>query len=128
MIYAIAQTEHAISELQVTLKEVKNAKWYRRLKIIQLSMSGISVPQLSEHFDLCQKTVRNYIKTYNHGSIEKLWWYMRQKITRNHFYDSFDQLLKALVGWLKRLPFERFCSLMGIFPPQQPTAIPLRRI
>ena len=60
MIYAIAQTEHAISELQVTLKEAKNAKWYRRLKIIQLSMSGISVPQLSEHFDLCQKTVRNY--------------------------------------------------------------------
>lgn len=56
--------------------------------------------------------------------IEKLWWYMRQKITRNHFYDSFDQLLKALVGWLLRLPFERFCSLMGIFPPQQPTAIP----
>lgn len=55
--------------------------------------------------------------------IEKLWWYMRQKITRNHFYDSFDQLLKALVGWLKRLPFERFCSLMGIFPAQQPTAI-----
>ncbi len=72
MIYAIAQTEHAISELQVTLKEVKNAKWYRRLKIIQLSMSGISVPQLSEHFDLCQKTVRNYIKTYNHGGIEPL--------------------------------------------------------
>lgn len=72
MIYAIAQTEHAISELQVTLKEVKNAKWYRRLKIIQLSMSGINVPQLSEHFDLCQKTVRNYITTYNHGGIEPL--------------------------------------------------------
>jgi len=48
--------------------------------------------------------------------IEKLWWYMRQKITRNHFYEEFSQLCEALVGWLKRLPFDRFCSLIGITP------------
>ena len=54
--------------------------------------------------------------------IEKLWWYMRQKITRNHFYESFEALCQALVGWLERLPFDRFCSLMGITPRGQPLA------
>lgn len=54
--------------------------------------------------------------------IEKLWWYPENQ--KNHFYHSFDELLKALVGWLQRLPFSRFCSLMGIFPREQPTAIP----
>lgn len=56
------------------------------------------------------------------NKIEKLWWYMRQKITRNHFYETFDALLKAVVGWLEHLPFERFCSLMGIKPRGQPIA------
>ena len=46
--------------------------------------------------------------------IERLWAFMRSKITRNHFYERFEELLKALVGWLERLPFERFQSLMGI--------------
>jgi len=72
MIYADPRTEHAISELQVQLKGVKDAKWYRRLKIIQLSMSGISVQKLSNQFDLCAKTVRNYIKSYNQGGIDEL--------------------------------------------------------
>ena len=42
MIYAIPQGEHALSELQYALKQAKPAKWYRRLKIIQLSISGLS--------------------------------------------------------------------------------------
>jgi NADH pyrophosphatase NudC (nudix superfamily) len=37
-----SQAEYDISELQVQLKEARDAKWYRRLKILQLSMSGIS--------------------------------------------------------------------------------------
>lgn len=65
MIYAIPQTEDAISDLQCALKEAKQVKWYRRLKIIQLSMSGLSVGQLSEQFDLCGATIRSYIKAYN---------------------------------------------------------------
>ena len=67
-----SQAEHAISELQAQLKGAKDAKWYRRLKITQLSMSGISVPKLSDQFDLCSKTVRNYIKAYNQGGIDQL--------------------------------------------------------
>lgn len=72
MIYAQPRAEYAISELQVQLKESRDAKWYRRLKILQLSMSGISVKPLSEQFDLCSKTVRNYIKAYNQGGIDQL--------------------------------------------------------
>jgi transposase len=72
MIYAQAQAEDAISELQVELKGAGDAKWYRRLKIIQLSMSGMKVKKLSDQFDLCPKTVRNYIKAYNQGGIDQL--------------------------------------------------------
>ena len=72
MIYAQPQTEHAISELQVSLKVTKDAKWYRRLRIIQRSMARISAPQLGEQFDLCHKTVRNHIKAYNDGGIDRL--------------------------------------------------------
>jgi len=46
--------------------------------------------------------------------IERLWKYMRDNITRNHFYLTFRQLCEALVDWLQVLPFERFMSLMGV--------------
>ena len=72
MIYAQPQGDHAISELQVEIKKATTAKWYRRLKIIQLSMAGRSVPHLAEEFDLCEATVRSYIKAYDQGGIEGL--------------------------------------------------------
>lgn len=72
MIYAIPQHEHAVSELQFALKGAKDATWYPRLKIIQLSMAGMSVPQLAQQFELCPLTVRHYIQAYNAGSIERL--------------------------------------------------------
>ena len=72
MIYAQPETKCAISQLQMGIKEAKEAKWYRRLKIIQLSMAGYNVPQLAEQFDLCTATVREYIKAYNSGQIEML--------------------------------------------------------
>jgi len=46
--------------------------------------------------------------------IERLWKYMRDNITRNHFYITFQELCEVLVDWLQTLPFERFMSLMGI--------------
>jgi transposase len=46
--------------------------------------------------------------------IERLWHYMRDKITRSQFYGTFTNLCEALVKWLQTLPFERFKSLMGI--------------
>jgi transposase len=72
MIYAAPRTEDAISELQFYLKEARDTKWYRRLKIIQLSMTDMTVSQLAEQFDVCKATVRNYIKAYNEDGIEGL--------------------------------------------------------
>jgi len=45
--------------------------------------------------------------------IERLWHYMRDNITRNHFYTTFEELCETWVNWLQTLPFERFVSLMG---------------
>lgn len=72
MIFANPQKEDSISELQIAIKGADNVKWYRRLKIIQLSMTEITVPQLAEQFDVCKATVRNYIKAYNESGIEGL--------------------------------------------------------
>ena len=72
MIFAIPTQENAISELQMEIRTAKQTKWYRRLRIIQRSMAGVSPPQLAEQFDICQATVRSYIKAYNHGGINAL--------------------------------------------------------
>jgi hypothetical protein len=46
--------------------------------------------------------------------IERLWHYMRDKITRSHFSGTFKLLCEKVVAWLRDLPFERFCSLLGV--------------
>lgn len=51
--------------------------------------------------------------------IERLWHLMRDQINRSYFFESFSQLCEAVIGWLNRLPFSRFQSLMGIDTPQQ---------
>lgn len=78
-------------------------------------------PFLLEHQDrLCMVPLPTYSPHLN--LIERLWGFMRGQITRNHFSASFEELCEALVGWLKRLPFERFQSLMGIQPQPQARA------
>ena len=46
--------------------------------------------------------------------IERLWRLMRGQMTKNQFYDSLKELCEAIVDWLLKLPFSKFCSLMGI--------------
>lgn len=57
-----------------------------------------------------------YLPTYsphlNH--IERLWRLMRSKVTRNRLYESLSALAEATVDWLSKLPFDQFCSLMGV--------------
>ena len=72
MIFAISSKEDAQSELKLKLQTADNVKWYRRLKIIQLSMAKTTVPQLAEQFDVCKATVRKYIKAYNTSGIDAL--------------------------------------------------------
>ena len=63
-----------------------------------------------EHF--CLVPLPTYSPHLN--LIERLWHYMRDNITRSHFYKTFTQLCEALVKWLATLPFARFQSLMGV--------------
>lgn len=51
--------------------------------------------------------------------IERLWHLMREQINRSYFFNSFSQLCQTVIGWLDRLPFSRFQSLMGIHESQQ---------
>ena len=71
MIYAHMR-EDARKELEAELKTTTDAKWYRRVKIIDLSSRGHSVPQLAQTFDVCPATVRDYIKRYNRGGLKRL--------------------------------------------------------
>jgi transposase len=71
MIYAQISDEE-LKLLENELKSTKDVGWYRRLKIIHLSSQGEGVPQLANQFDVCQATVRDYIKRCNKGGLDTL--------------------------------------------------------
>jgi hypothetical protein len=71
MIYAKVDAQHK-AELDTEMNRTKDAKWYRRLKIIDLSGQGFSVPELSEMFDLGDGTIRRYIHAYNEAGLDGL--------------------------------------------------------
>ena len=58
--------------LEKGLENANDINWYKRLKIVQLSSQGVGVPQLAQTFDVCQATVRDYIKRYKDGGIDTL--------------------------------------------------------
>ena len=58
--------------LNQALKTVQNAKWYRRLKVIDLSAKGHTVAEIATIFDLRDNTVRIYINRYDQGGLEGL--------------------------------------------------------
>jgi len=70
----VAEVSPAAKEkLLEELNNTSDVKWYRRLKIIQLSSQGdTSAPQLATLFDLCAATVREYIRRYNANGLEGL--------------------------------------------------------
>jgi transposase len=58
--------------LQAELTVTKNIKWYRRLKVIDLSGQGYSVSDLARLFDLSAGTVRRYIHRFNEAGLAGL--------------------------------------------------------
>jgi transposase len=46
--------------------------------------------------------------------IERLWRLMRSQMTRKQVYHRLQELAEAVVEWLEKLPFSKFCSLRGI--------------
>jgi transposase len=68
MIYATVSTRER-EALQAEMAATKNIKWYRRLKVIDLSGQGYSVTELAQLFDLCAGTVRRYIHRFNEAGL-----------------------------------------------------------
>ena len=72
MIYAQLNNPEEKEILEAELKSAKSKNWYRRLRIIKLSARKHTVQELSQDFDLCQQTIRNYINAYNQGGLPSL--------------------------------------------------------
>lgn len=64
--------EQGRTKLLEAMKETQDKKWYRRLKIVDLSGQGHSVPTLAYMFNLGQQTIRTYIHRYNQNGIDGL--------------------------------------------------------
>jgi len=65
-------SEKERQELAEALKNANDVKRYRRLKIIELSGEGYSVPKLAKLFGLSNVTIRDYIHRYNAGGLDAL--------------------------------------------------------
>jgi transposase len=71
MIYAQVDAQQK-AELDAEMNRTTNVKWYRRLKVIDLSGQGLSVPELSRMFDLGAGAIRRYIHDYNEAGLDGL--------------------------------------------------------
>lgn len=71
MIYANVDEQNRTAVMKA-MDETQDKKWYRRLKIIDLSGQGHAVPELAILFDLNPQTIRNYIHRVNQGGIPDL--------------------------------------------------------
>lgn len=65
-------SEQGQKELKAALSEAQDVKWYRRLKVIDLSAQGHRVPALAQLFDLGEATIRRYLQEYNAGGLARL--------------------------------------------------------
>lgn len=115
MLYAIVD-EQGQNELKDEMKRTTDKKWYRRLKIIDLSAQGYSVPQLGVLFDLSNQTIRTYLKSYNEGRLGALkagYGQGRPRIldwSKSQWLDllhqppqHFDQLHSGAINWTQEL-------------------------
>jgi transposase len=72
MIYAKIKDQEELIRLQDAMKASQDKNWYRRLQVIELSAEKYSVQELCDTFKLCEATIRNYIRSYNEGGLDKL--------------------------------------------------------
>ena len=129
----------AKEDLLTALKQASDAKWYRRLKIIQLSSQQTSVPQLATLFDLCTATVRDYIQRYNaHGlvglkrqssdgapakiSLTKEEW----EALLHQSPSQFDRLQTGARNWTQELVIEYLRTYDGITVTQPAVSVCLK--
>ena len=106
-------------EVQAHWQELLNMYPHDLLFVVRDNASSHTTPDLDNFLwdnedRLCLVPMPTYSPHLN--LIERLWKYMRDNITRNTFYSTFKHLCEALVEWLRKLPQERFWSLMGLSP------------
>jgi len=71
MIYAKLDAQQQ-AQLDAAMKRATDTKWYRRLKVIDLSGQGYSVPELSRMFNLGAGAIRRHIHAYNEAGLDGL--------------------------------------------------------
>lgn len=101
------------AHLQLLLDSEPDTFWF----VVLDNASAHTPPKLDEFWQrykewLCPVFQPTYSPHLN--LIERLWRLMRGQMTRDHFYQSLKELAEAIVEWLEKLPFSKFCSLMSI--------------
>mgnify|MGYP001605547469 CR=1 FL=1 len=104
-------------EVQRHLEELLSMHPDELLFVVIDNASSHTTPMLQPFFLANrERLLLVFLPTYSPhlNLIERVWNFWRKHITKNHFYDSMKAICEATVQWLQNLPFERFCSLMGI--------------
>jgi transposase len=140
MLYAKVD-EESRARLEQELKAAKDAKWYRRVKIIHLSSQGKPVSELAAEFDLSRATVRDYLKRYNQAGLEGLkrkyspgrpWKIKFSKAVWEELLHrspcQFEKLNTAARNWTQALLGRYFAVYHGIEVAQSTLSSLLKRI
>ncbi len=101
------------AHLELLLERDPDAFWI----VVLDNASAHTTPKLDEFFSQHQDRLKLVFQpTYSPhlNLIERLWRLMRGQMTKNQFYESLKELAEAVVEWFEKLPFAKFCSLMGI--------------
>ena len=107
------RADELLEHLQLLIDFDPNRFWF----VVLDNASAHTTPAVAAYAAAHQRQLELvYLPTYsphlNH--IERLWRLMRSKVTRNRFYESLAAVAEAAVDWLNKLPFDQFCSLMGV--------------
>ena len=85
--------------------------------VVMDNASAHTTPELDPFWEAHRDRIEPvFLPTYSPhlNLIERLWNYLRGKMTRNQFYETLKVQCQEIADWLTALPFSRFCSLMGI--------------
>ena len=105
--------QEVIAHLQLLMAQDPEAFWF----VIMDNASAHTTEKLEPFAEENKNHLEFvFLPTYSPhlNSIEILWRFMRAQVTRNHFFESLTAQAEAIVNWLSKLPFSRFCSLMGL--------------
>jgi len=105
--------QEVIAHIQLLMAQDPEAFWF----VIMDNASAHTTQKLEPFAQENQNHLEFvFLPTYSPhlNLIEILWRFMRAQVTRNHFFESLTAQAEAIVNWLSKLPFSRFCSLMGL--------------